>query len=68
MSLIYASPMALVREEIWTHLGSLGTCFHVTWIILGNFNQILDVEDKRGVSCRCCRRQLICGMRLTFVE
>lgn len=52
LSLVYASPTASVREGLWQCLCSLCGFVLLPWLMMGDFNQVLELEDKRGGSQR----------------
>lgn len=50
LSLLYTFPTASVREELWLYLINLSNYISVLWVLIGDFDQVLDVVDKRGRS------------------
>lgn len=48
MTIIYASPKPLLREELWNDLRKLGGIVNIPWVLLGEMNQPLDQGDKMG--------------------
>ncbi|KEH38704.1 endonuclease/exonuclease/phosphatase family protein [Medicago truncatula] len=57
----YGFPESGRRRDSWNFLRSLSNDISLPWCILGDFNDILDVEEKRGGSVRA--RWLINGFR-----
>lgn len=56
--MVYASPTAFVREDSWTYLSNLSNCISVPWVLVGDFNQVLDDVDKReGLQSRSSKAQ-----------
>lgn len=48
MSAVYASSNAFFREDLWSYMQRLGCCMSFPWLLLGDFNQVLSVTEKRG--------------------
>lgn len=48
LSVIYASPNVLTRSFLWEFLLSLGHAFTAPWLLLGDWNQVLQQGDKLG--------------------
>lgn len=48
LSVIYASHLPLLREDLWNYLISLGDIIQIPWLITGDCNQPLNICDKRG--------------------
>lgn len=38
---MYALPTALVRQGLWTYVQKLGGCICISWLVVGDFNQLL---------------------------
>lgn len=49
---IYRSPKWSLRKELWVELGNIAQNVKLPWIVAGDFNAMLDEEDKRGGSRR----------------
>lgn len=47
MSAIYASSSPLLREDLWNYLIDIGHLISMPWILIGDFNQILYLEEKK---------------------
>lgn len=47
LTIFYASPIVIHREELWSHLQQLRLCLSSTWVLLGNFNQPVCPVDKK---------------------
>lgn len=47
MKTIYTSPKAVIRQELWDYLVSLGATICTPWLLLGDFNQVVDGFEKR---------------------
>lgn len=47
MTTIYTSPKAVIRQELWDYLVSLGATIQTPWLLLGDFNQVVDCFEKR---------------------
>lgn len=45
---VYASPQRDLRDELWVYLRKLGNLIKSPWLIVGDYNQVLLSEDKRG--------------------
>ena len=44
----YGEPNTSYREEAWSMLRMLGSKPHLPWCCMGDFNEILQTEEKRG--------------------
>lgn len=60
LSAIYASPKPNFCNDLWQYVGRLGAGLHFQWLLLGDFNQLLDRSEKRGGRplAQCQVRQL----------
>lgn len=50
MSAVYASATPVFRQDLWEYIICLGVVVKVSWLLLGDFNQILSQEEKRDGS------------------
>lgn len=50
VTVVYASPNSTGRHALWYHLNSIAESMHDPWIVGGDFNSILYIEEKRGGS------------------
>lgn len=48
LSLIYASPHPMCREELWLYIKQMGEFITIPWLLIGDFNQPLTTQDKYG--------------------
>lgn len=48
LTMVYASPKAYIREELWQYIRQLGAVVNIPWVLIGDVNQPLDSCDKRG--------------------
>lgn len=48
LSAIYASPKQAFREELWQYIRDIGSCIQSPWQLVGDFNQILSSDEKKG--------------------
>lgn len=48
LTLVYASPTDEHRHRLWRDLGWLGSVFNMPWCLIGDFNEVLSQEDKKG--------------------
>lgn len=48
LSVIYASPKAHLREELWCCIRDLGRVVNIPWLLIEDTNQPLDQCDKQG--------------------
>ncbi|KAK8622067.1 hypothetical protein V6N13_097694 [Hibiscus sabdariffa] len=68
-TLVYASPNATKRSQLWPHLSRLATTIHHPWVLFGDFNATLSTSDRKGcaASSKPCKyfRQFIfdCALR-----
>ena len=46
LSLFYGHPTLAKRNEVWKKLEQLGRDINGRWLCIGDFNQVLDFEDK----------------------
>ena len=47
-SAIYASPILNNRLHLWTHLKHVAFEYNMPWLVMGDFNELLDTIDKIG--------------------
>lgn len=48
LTVIYASPVAKYREELWNDLRQVGLRIQVPWLLVGDYNQIIHEKEKLG--------------------
>lgn len=48
LTVIYASPNPLYRQELWEYLKSLGSIMAAPWIAIEDFNQVVASWEKKG--------------------
>lgn len=48
ISLVYASPSASIREQLYKYVENMAYYVNIPWILVGDFNMVLSQEDKRG--------------------
>ncbi|XP_021826248.1 uncharacterized protein LOC110767113 [Prunus avium] len=48
LTTIYASPCGPKREKLWEYLDFVNSCHQLPWVLAGDFNEMLHVEDKLG--------------------
>ena len=48
ISFIYGHPNLAKRGEVWAELKSVKCISHKNWLCIGDFNQIVSIEDKFG--------------------
>lgn len=48
LSIIYASPQPLLRDQLWQYIAQLGTFVQIPWVLAGDCNQPLVDADKIG--------------------
>ena len=46
ITFIYGHPVLEKRKQIWEELQRIGSKVHQKWLYIGDFNQVLSVEDK----------------------
>lgn len=56
LTALYASPDRLTREELWLYLAAMEKVIRVSWLVTGDFNQVVDQDEKLG------------GQRLTWIH
>lgn len=61
LTVVYSSPKAYVKEELWQYVRHLGAVVHIPWVLIGDVNQTLDSCDKHGG--RPVNRQLASKLR-----
>ncbi|CAL8990846.1 unnamed protein product, partial [Prunus brigantina] len=61
-SAIYARPCSVKKEKLWEHLNFVASCHQMPWLLAGDFNDILQAEDKDG-GVSLCR---LIGMKKWF--
>ena len=47
-TVVYASPSVAIRRNLWRYLDAIRGCYNGPWIILGDFNEIINNSEKRG--------------------
>ncbi|KAA3466548.1 putative Transposon TX1 [Gossypium australe] len=47
-SFVYASPQSATKKKLWYFLGSLVDCLEGPWVLIGDFNSILDSSKRAG--------------------
>ncbi|XP_021799965.1 uncharacterized protein LOC110744298 [Prunus avium] len=52
-SAIYARPCNVKKEKLWEYLNFVASCHQMPWLLAGDFNDILQVEDKVGGVSLC---------------
>ncbi|KAI5649868.1 hypothetical protein M9H77_35873 [Catharanthus roseus] len=48
LTVIYSSPVAKYREELWNELRQVGLRNQVPWLLVGDYNQIIHEKEKLG--------------------
>lgn len=48
LSIVYAFSYPMYRTDLWNYLVSLSSLITLPWIILGDFNQVSNVSEKKG--------------------
>ena len=46
ITFVYGNPNLSKREEVWNKLRNLKLLDHLNWLCIGDFNQILNHDDK----------------------
>ena len=46
ITFVYGHPILAKREEVWCKLKELKLLSHPNWLCIGDFNQVLNTEDK----------------------
>lgn len=44
---VYASPRWCFRQELWRYLVMLGEVIQFSWLVMGDFNQIMYTDEKK---------------------
>lgn len=52
LTVVYASPVAAIRDELWQYIEHLANTISIPWLLLWDFKQVLSSEEKRGGSKR----------------
>ncbi|XP_075647222.1 uncharacterized protein LOC142618104 [Castanea sativa] len=83
LTCIYASPRLVERKLLWGNLSNVASLHSLPWLMLGDFNEVLSINDKSGGNLVNMNRALrfkdcldFCGMidlgfhgaRLTWVN
>lgn len=45
---IYAKPCRYIREQIWEYLNFVAQSHQMPWLLVGDFNEMLNCDDKLG--------------------
>lgn len=48
LTVVYALPHACFREELWRYVEALGQMVNISWLLIGDFNQVLYLGEKIG--------------------
>ncbi|XP_008227624.1 PREDICTED: uncharacterized protein LOC103327111 [Prunus mume] len=48
LTVIYANSSGFKREKLWEYLDFVATCHQLPWLLAGDFNEMLGVDDKLG--------------------
>lgn len=48
LTVVYAKPCSCKREKLWDYLTFVASCHQMPWLLAGDFNEMLQVEDKLG--------------------
>lgn len=48
LSLVYVSPVVVIRDAFYDYLEELSKCVRFPWVLIGDFNQVIRPEDKKG--------------------
>lgn len=48
LSVVYASPVYMLRSSLWEYLEALGSVMTAPWLLIGDWNQVLVPADKSG--------------------
>lgn len=48
VTVVYASPVRIVRQHLWPLLDNIAINTHGPWIIRGDFNTIMNSTERRG--------------------
>lgn len=47
MSVVYTLPYPNVRDELWKYIRCMGGYIHIPWVLIDDFNQIVEARDKQ---------------------
>ncbi|CAL2260060.1 unnamed protein product [Prunus armeniaca] len=50
---IYIRPCSVKKEKLWEYLNFVASCHQMPWLLAGDFNDILQAEDKVGGVSLC---------------
>ncbi|KAJ4822368.1 hypothetical protein Tsubulata_014296 [Turnera subulata] len=62
---VYASPRASLRDSLWRDLHSLAGAMVDPWLLVGDFNVIVDSSERRGISIS---RSLVCKKFIDLID
>lgn len=48
ITFVYGEPDQTKRREIWSNLNKIGISRDASWLLIGDFNEILDNSEKQG--------------------
>ncbi|KAH7851099.1 hypothetical protein Vadar_007269 [Vaccinium darrowii] len=53
---VYGSPLRSGRDMVWEDMKDIGRYENLPWLSIGDFNEVLSLEDKLGGNCPSQRR------------
>lgn len=62
VSAIYASPVFSIRSDFWSHLSMLRNQILDPWVVIGDFNEVVNSNEVSGGSFCCSHAQLFSSM------
>ncbi|XP_057745065.1 uncharacterized protein LOC130962927 [Arachis stenosperma] len=71
LTAIYASPQERHRATLWKKLQVIADSISIPWLLLGDFNDISDIEEKKGGgrdNPSACRRFRSCISRCKLID
>lgn len=52
MSSVYGDPVRAMRQQIWNWLANIGIGRDESWVLIGDFNELMNNNEKLGGSAR----------------
>ncbi|KAK1554545.1 hypothetical protein Q3G72_013786 [Acer saccharum] len=48
LTVVYDNPSVGIRRKLWGYLSAIRSCFKGPWVVMGDFNEIINSAEKKG--------------------